>query len=72
MLHCTLNHDDVQLCVDLACDGVNVHLNEQSTLDVIHKVMYALTEAVQNNQAVVTQLQSKQACQFKLHLQVVG
>ena len=79
-----LSNEDIQSCIELACDGVNIHiqdtqsesgafidLNKQKTAEVIHKVMYAITEAVQNNPVAVNQLESNQACQFRLHLQVL-
>lgn len=70
-----LSKEDVQSCIELACDGVTVHLKstntEQKAADVIHKVMYAITDVAQNNPAVVSELASNQTCQFRLRLQVL-
>ena len=69
MDHITLNKDDIRACLELASDGVNLHLQDQSKLDVIHKIMYAVADAVQNDQAVVAKLESGAACQFSVRVQ---
>ena len=69
MDHFTLNHDDIQACIELACDGINLHLNDQNKVDVIHKIMYAVATAAQNNQAIMTKLDTKQIYQYTINIQ---
>lgn len=84
ILHSELTSADIQACVELACDGLNAHLNKsnstnspkvnfnkQKTAQIIHKVMYALTEAVQSNMTVANELESNKNGRFKLNLQVI-
>ena len=76
----TLTNEDIQICVELACDGLNalinhenidIDLNKQQTAQVIHKVMYALTEAAQSSITVVNKIETNQDGKFKVHLQVI-
>ena len=79
----TLTSEDIQTCIELACDGLNAHLNienatgdkvnlnKQKTAQVIHKVMYALTEAAQSSITVVNKIETNQDGKFKVHLQVI-
>ena len=68
----TLNSNDLQSCVELAADGVNLHLCDQPTLDIIHKVMYAIAEAAQNSHAVTGQLELNQTFEYRLYLQNIS
>lgn len=68
MNHFTLNNDDIKTCIELACDGVNIHLQDQSKLDVIHKIMYAVAEAAQSDQAVATHLKANQVTQYAIRI----
>ena len=47
MAQFTLNFDDIQACIELASDGIEMHLHSQKKLDTIHKVMYAIAKASQ-------------------------
>ena len=64
----TLNSDDLTSCIEMACDGINVHLGDQSKMDVIHKIMYAIAETAQNNPRVCAQLESTQMHRYTLAL----
>ena len=64
MDHLTLNDDDIKACLELACDGINLHLHDQSKLDVIHKLMYAIANSVQNDQTLTKQLATNKTRQY--------
>ena len=55
MKHLTFDFNDITSCIELACDGVNLHQQDQNKLEVIHKIMYALAEDALNNQAMMAQ-----------------
>lgn len=68
MDHFTLNNNDLKACIELAADGVNLHLQDQSKLEVIHKVMYAIATAAQNNQTITKQLEVEQKLQYTIQI----
>ena len=68
MDHFLLNNNDIQACIELACDGVNLHLQDQSKLDVIHKIMYAVATAAQSNHNITAQLEENYPYQYVLNL----
>ena len=65
----TLNSDDIKACIELAADGVNLHLSDQGKIDVIHKVMYAVAEAVQHNQKLIADIEQNLPVDYVLYLQ---
>lgn len=66
-----LTSDDIQACIELASDGISLHLKEQDKLDLIHRVMYAVAEAAQNNQSLMAQLENDASKQYCVYLQHV-
>ena len=68
MDHFTLDSDDIKACLELACDGVNLHLQNQNKLDVIHKLMYAVADAVQKDQQLVELLEGVEDCGFSIRI----
>ena len=64
----TLNGEDIQACIELAADGVNVHLSDQGKIDVIHKVMYAVAEAA-HNQKLIEDVAQNLPMDYVLYLQ---
>ena len=69
MDHFTLNNDDIKACIELACDGVNLHLQDQDKIEVIHKIMYAIATAAQNNHIVTSQLAEQGFYQYSIYVQ---
>lgn len=70
MQHFTLNNDDIKACIELASDGINMHLQDQSKLDVIHKVIYAVADAAQNTNNINAQLKPHQPYQYTICLNI--
>ena len=70
MDHLTLNNDDIKACLELACDGINLHLHDQNKLDVIHKIIYAVADTMKNNQGLETQFETFQTYQLSIRVQV--
>ena len=68
MEHFTLSSDDIKACIELAADGVNVHLSDQGKIDVIHKVMYAVAEAAQHNQKLIVDIEQNLPMDYALYL----
>ena len=69
MAQFTLNFDDIQACIELASDGIEMHLHSQEKLDVIHKVMYAIAQASQQPNINRT-LESKQQHKYTVQLNI--
>ena len=65
----TLNSDDIKACIELAADGVNLHLSDQQKIDVIHKVMYAVAEAAAHNQKFIVDKEQNLPVDYALYLQ---
>lgn len=66
-----LSSDDILSCIELASDGVNLHLENQDKLDLIHRIMYAIAESAHSNQTLSAQLGSNQSAQYLIYLQNV-
>lgn len=64
----TLTNQDIQTCIELASDGINIHIEDQNKIDVIHKVMYAIAQATQHNHSLKTQLESEQLNLFTIRI----
>lgn len=69
MAQFTLNFDDIQACIELASDGIEMHLHSQEKLDTIHKVMYAIAKASQQPNINRT-LETKQQSQYTVQLNI--
>ena len=48
MANFTLSIRDLEACIEIASDGLAMHLDNQEKLEVIHKIMYAVAEATQS------------------------
>lgn len=67
MAQFTLNTNDIQACIELASDGLVLHLHNQEKLDLIHKIMYAVAEATQHPN-IANSLGTARNCQYSVHL----
>ena len=65
----TLNSDDIKACIELAADGVNLHLSDQQKIDVIHKVTCAVAEAAAHNQKFIVDTEQNLPMDYALYLQ---
>ena len=64
----TLTNDDINSCIELASDGINIYLADQSKIDLIHKIMYAIAETAQHNQQLKSQLEPTKSSQFTIQI----
>lgn len=63
----TLDTNDIHACIELASDGLGMHLHSQEKLELIHKIMYAVAEATQQPN-IAHQLENAKDCQYSVHL----
>lgn len=67
MAQFTLDANDIQTCIELASDGLSMHLHSQEKLDLIHKIMYAVAEATQHPN-IACSLENPKHCQYSVRL----